>query len=301
MKDIKGIVMPLLTPFKDDGELDEPIGCEIADFLIGTGVNALFLLGSFGQGPVMRVDQRKRYAELIFKHVRGRVPVVIHVGTADAYSTTELGLHAKSLGCDAVALVGPYYYSDHTEFEIIEHFKEVARKVEMPMLLYNNPPYQGFDIAPPMMLRLKEEIPQIFGAKLSTDNFETALSYLSQLPADFSLFGLSASIMPAALYGIRGTIIPPMIAYPELGVALWRALEARRLEEALQLQINMNELQKTFRGLGRIYGRSVQCEAVRARGFAVKKFPRWTTKPLQPHDRETLIAAMRKAGLSIRA
>jgi dihydrodipicolinate synthase/N-acetylneuraminate lyase len=299
LNEIKGIVMPILTPFKEDGELDEPMGCALADFLIGAGVHALFLLGSFGQGPVMRIDQRKRFAEVIIKHVRGRVPVVVHVGTADSYSTAELGLHAQSAGADALAVVGPYYYSDHTEYEIMEHFKEVGQRVGMPMLIYNNPPYSGYDITPPMMLRLKEQVPQIFGTKLSADSLETALNYLNQLPRDFSIFGLASSLMPGALYGVRGTIVPPWVAFPELGVALWRALEAKKLEEALQWQMKINELQTSLRPLGRIYGRAIQCETVRARGFAVKKFPRWTTKPLLPEHRETLAAAMRRAGLSV--
>ncbi len=299
MKEIKGIVMPILTPFKEDGELDEPMGCELAEFLISSGVHALFLLGSFGQGPVMRTDQRKRYAEVVIKHVRGRVPVVVHVGTADSYSTAELGLHAQSAGADALAVVGPYYYSDHTEYEIMEHFKEVGQRVGMPMLIYNNPPYSGYDITPPMMLRLKEQVPQIFGTKLSADSLETALNYLNQLPRDFSIFGLASSLMPGALYGIRGTIVPPWVAFPELAVALWGALEGKKLDEALQLQMKINELQTALRPLSRMYGRAVQCETVRARGFAVKKFPRWTTKPLLPEHRELLVSAMSKAGLSV--
>ncbi len=291
--------MPILTPFDDDGELDEPMGCELADFLIGAGVHALFLLGSFGQGPVMRADQRKRFAEVIIKRVGGRVPVIVHVGTADAYSTAELGLHAKSLGCDAIAVVGPYYYSDHTEYEIMEHFKEVGERVKIPMLVYNNPPYSGYDITPPMMLRLKEQVPEIFGAKISADSLETALSYLAQLPSDFSIFGLASSLMPGALYGMRGTIVPPWVAYPELAVSLWNALEAKDLEQAWRVQMKINELQAALRPLGRIYGRAVQCETVRARGFAVKKFPRWATKPLSLEHKAILAGAMSKAGLAV--
>ena len=210
MKDIKGIILPLLTPLTEDGEIDERLGCDLAEFVLGAGVHALFLLGSFGQGPVLRTEQRKRFAEVIVKHVRGRVPIIVHVGTADIYSTVDLGMHARSIGCDAIAAVGPYYYSDHNEFEIFEHFRELARRTEMPLLIYNNPPYQGYDITPAMMLRLKEEIPQLFGTKLAADSLETALTYLSQLPQDFAIYGLASALMPGALYGVRGTIIPPM-------------------------------------------------------------------------------------------
>lgn len=297
MKELKGIVMPIMTPFQDDGEIDEAMGCEIADFLIHGGVHALFLLGSFGQGPVMRIDQRKRFAELILKHVRGRVPVVVHVGTADAYSTVELGLHARGLGCDAIAVVGPYYYSDHTEYELVEHYKEVGSRVDIPLMVYHNPPYSGYDITPPMMRRLHSEVPRIFGMKLSADSLEAALGFMQAMPKDFALYGLASTLMPGVLYGVRGTIVPTMISFPELAVSLWRALERRELEEALALQLRMNEIRKTLRELRARYGEAVQTEALRLRGLKVKRFPRWTTKPLTPEDREILIQAMRRGGI----
>ncbi len=296
---IKGIVMPIMTPFNEDGELDEAMGCELADFLIGAGVHALFLLGSFGQGPVMRIEQRKRFAEVISEHVRGRVPVIVHVGTADSYSTAELGLHAKSVGADAIAVVGPYYYSDHTEYEITEHYREVGAKVGMPMMVYHNPPYSGYDITPPMMLRLKEQVPQIFGMKLSADSLEIALNYLQQLPKDFAVYGLASALLPGALYGIRGTIVPTMISFPELSVSLWRALEERKLDEALALQAKVNEIRSVMRGLRRTYGEAVQREAIRLRGLAVKKFPRWRTRSFSPEDRNLLVHALKSAGVPI--
>ncbi|HEX9879437.1 MAG TPA: dihydrodipicolinate synthase family protein [Candidatus Binatia bacterium] len=297
METIKGIVMPIMTPFREDGELDESMGCEIADFLIDGGVHALFLLGSFGQGPAMRTEQRKRFAEVIVEHTRGRVPIVLHVGTADVFSTVDLGLHARSLGCEAIAVVGPYYYSDHTEFEITEHYREVGSRVGMPLMVYHNPPYSGYDITPPMMLRLREQVPQIFGMKYSADSLDGALSYVNQMPADFAIYGLASGLMPGALYGIRGTIVPTMISFPELAASLWRALEEGKLEEALALQKKVNEIRKTMRDLRRQYGEAVQCEAVRLRGFKVKRFPRYATRPLSPEDREVLRAAMQTVGI----
>ncbi|HEY2987111.1 MAG TPA: dihydrodipicolinate synthase family protein [Candidatus Binatia bacterium] len=299
MKEIKGIVMPIMTPFTDDGEVDEPMGCALTDFLIGAGVHALFLLGSFGQGPVLRTDQRKRFAELIIRHVGGRVPVVVHVGTAEAYSTAELGLDAEAAGADAIAVVGPYYYSDHTEYEIMEHFKEVGQRVKAPMMVYQNPPYSGYDITPFMMLRLKEHVPQIFGVKISADSLEIALNYVQQLPKDIGVYGLASALLPGALYGIRGTIVPTMISFPELAVALWRALEEKNLSEALILQTRVNEIRNVMRSLRKTYGEAVQREALRLRGLAVKKFPRWTTRPFSPEDRAALAQALRNGGVPI--
>jgi dihydrodipicolinate synthase/N-acetylneuraminate lyase len=300
-KAIRGIVMPIMTPFKEDGELDEPMGCALADFLIGAGVHALFMLGSFGQGPVLRMDQRKRFAEVMIKHVRGRVPVIVHVGTAESYSTAELGLHAQAAGADAIAVVGPYYYSDHTEYEIMEHFKEVGQRVAAPMMVYQNPPYSGYDITPSMMLRLKENVPQIFGVKISADSLELALNYVQQLPKDIAVYGLASALLPGALYGIRGTIVPTMISFPELAVSLWRALEEKNLDEALALQTRMNRIRDTMRTLRRTYGEAVQREAIGLRGLPVKRFPRWTTRPFSPEDRDVLARALREAGVPIAA
>jgi dihydrodipicolinate synthase/N-acetylneuraminate lyase len=298
-RDIKGIVVPLPTPFKLDGELDDQLACEIADFEIAAGVNALFLLGSFGQGPVMRLDQRKKMAETVMRHVDGRVPVIIHVGTADVFSTVELGLHAKTTGCAAVAIVGPYYYSDHNEYEIIEHFKEAGEKIGMSVLIYNNPEYSGYDMSPALMRRLKDEAPGIFGAKLSTNSFETALRYLAEMPPDFSLFGLASSFMPAALYGMRGSIVPSQSSYPELPVAMWRAMQSGDLDAALKIQMRINTLSRTVSQLSKTYGRAAQCEALRMRGFKIQRFPRWKTKEMSAKDRQLLRDAMMQAGVPV--
>jgi dihydrodipicolinate synthase/N-acetylneuraminate lyase len=88
-----------------------------------------------------------------------------------------------------------------------------------------------------------------------------------------------------------------MISFPELAVSLWRALEERKLDEALALQTKMNEIRSAMRALRRTYGEAVQREAIRLRGVAVKKFPRWTTRSFSPEDRKVLAQALRNAGV----
>ena len=124
----EGILVPLITTFDHQGELDVPVLQEMAEFLVRSGVHGLFILGSAGQGPVMTMAQRQRAAEAVIQQVRGRVPVVTHVGCADTGATVELALHAKAFGSSAIAVIPPYYYSDHTEFEILEHFVAVVEQ-----------------------------------------------------------------------------------------------------------------------------------------------------------------------------
>ena len=136
---IRGVLLPIITPFDDKVRVDEEMMRRLVDFHVEAGVQGLFVLGSTGQGPAMTIEERKQTAAIALDQAKKRVPVVIHIGTADAWSTTELGVHAAANGADAVAIVPPYYYSDHSEFEILAHYKAVHQAVSLPIYIYENP------------------------------------------------------------------------------------------------------------------------------------------------------------------
>ena len=77
---IRGMLLPLPTVFDEAAELDEAVQRDLVQFYVDKGVHALFILGSYGQGPAMRIDQRKRAAEIVIEEVGGRIPVVVHIG-----------------------------------------------------------------------------------------------------------------------------------------------------------------------------------------------------------------------------
>ena len=124
----RGIFIPTLTTFDDDGEVDFDLLGEMLEFHIAAGVHGLFVLGSTGMGPVMTTEQRVATAEFVMERVRGRLPVIMHAGTADVQTTIRLAQHAQGLGVDGVAVVPPYYFTDHTAWEITAHYKAVARR-----------------------------------------------------------------------------------------------------------------------------------------------------------------------------
>ena len=160
---IRGVLLPIITPFDEKVRVDEQLMRQLVDFHIGAGVQGLFVLGSTGQGPAMTMEERKQAAAIALDQAKSRVPVVIHVGTADAGSTVELAEHAAAHKADAVAIVPPYYYSDHTEYEIIAHYKAVAKAVPLPIFIYENPKYSGISIPPGLAVRMKEQVPALKG------------------------------------------------------------------------------------------------------------------------------------------
>jgi dihydrodipicolinate synthase/N-acetylneuraminate lyase len=154
MEQVRGIVLPSPTVFLEDGRVDEKLMRELTDWFIDCGVHAFFVLGSYGQGPAMTPDERKKVAQIVVQQVKHRVPVVVHIGAVDPFTAIDLGKHAKSIGADAIGHVGPYYYADRSEYEIIEHFKMVDRALGMPILVYNNPRYSGYNIHQAFMARV---------------------------------------------------------------------------------------------------------------------------------------------------
>ncbi len=292
---IQGVLLPVITPFDERGRVDEIVLRKLVEFYVDVQVQGLFLLGSSGQGPVMSIPERMRAAEIAIDQTRSRVPVVIHVGTADAESTVQLSVHAADKGASAVAVIPPYYYSDHTEYEIVAHYRAVADAVSLPIFIYENPKYSGISISPELAVRMKETVPSIRGIKVAY-GMGGMLEYVRLLPPDVSVFTGNADLFGLVPFGLAGMINPPTSFVPELCVALWQALRENQYEKAVDLQSKVNNVARIVAGALRRYGRSALAEVFRMRGFAIKRFPKWETRPMPEDAREALFRDLQGSG-----
>ena len=299
----EGILLPLITPFDQAGELDEPVLRDLAEFMVRSSVHGLFILGSAGQGPVMTPPQRRRAAEAVIDQVKGRIPVVTHVGCADTETTIELATHAKTIGSSAIAVVPPFYYSDHTDYEILEHFKAVVAAVgeDFPIYLYDNPAYTGIHLTPETVKRYREVVPSFCGIKAAYIGVEELLKYIRLLPADFGVFsGSIFNLVATVPLGLKGAIHPPTSLFPELCVGLWDAIQKQRWQETFQFQQKLYDLVAAM-GSFKSKGRGVLAAVARIRGFKVKRYPRWKVEELSAKEIEVLEEAVEKAGINVKA
>ena len=287
--------MPIITPFDEKSRVDEEIMRQLVDFHIGASVQGLFVLGSTGQGPAMSIEERKKAAAIALDQARRRVPVVIHVGTADAESTAELAVHAAEHNADAVAVVPPYYYSDHSEYEIIAHYTAVARTMPLPIFIYENPKYSGISIAPGLAMRMKERVPTLKGIKVAYGQ-GALLEYVRLLP-DVSVFTGNADLFGLVPFGVAGMINPPTSFVPELCVQLWRALDDRDYPRAVEAQKKVDTAARLVAAELRKYGRVPLREVFRMRGFDVKRFPKWETEPMPKEAVAKLERELKTAGI----
>jgi dihydrodipicolinate synthase/N-acetylneuraminate lyase len=292
---IRGVLLPIITPFDEKVRVDEQMMRRLVDFHIKAGVQGLFVLGSTGQGPAMTLEERKDTAAIALDQAKGRVPVVIHVGTADAGSAVALAEHAAEHRADAVAIVPPYYYSDHTEYEIIAHYRAVAQAVSLPIFIYENPKYSGISVPPALAVRMKQQVPTLKGIKVAYGQ-GALLEYVRLLP-DVSVFTGNADLFGLVPFGLAGMINPPTSFVPELCVELFRALDIQDYSNAVQAQKRVDTAARIVAARLRKYGRVPLQEVFRMRGFAVKRFPKWEAEQMPKEEVASLEHELKEAGI----
>lgn len=297
-KMLRGVLVPLPTLFLPNGEVDYEAMNELVDFHVNAGVHGLFVNGSFGMGPAMNTEQRKQVAEFVAKKLNGKIPFIVHCGTVDVYSAIELTAHARSIGALASALLPPYYYSDHTEYEIIEHFRVISEAVDIPLMIYDNPQYTGIDMGPERVLRIKEKVPAIRAIKLNMMTTERSLTYLRKLPADIALFhSVNSALMFNEPKGFDGLMNPPTSHLPELQVAYWNAVDNGDFSKASTYHWKLSEIEAVIAEFWKSNGRAPFKEAMKMRGLPVKKFPRWPIQDLTEEQVRSIYQRHEELGL----
>ncbi|HEY8542173.1 MAG TPA: dihydrodipicolinate synthase family protein, partial [Pseudothermotoga sp.] len=150
----KGVIPPMLTAFDETGNLDINRTKNIAKFLKDK-VDALFICGTYGSGPLMNQEEKERVIEAVSQEVNGKIPIIVMVGSASTKETVEIAKYAEKMGAAAVASVCPYYYA-HSEENILGFFSELVSTVDIPVYVYNNPKTVGYPVTPKLLRKLYE-------------------------------------------------------------------------------------------------------------------------------------------------
>ena len=219
---LQGVIPPMITPFDEKGDLDVRSLEKLVEFL-STRVQGLFICGSYGSGPMMSVQERKKVAEITKRIVGEKIPVIVHTGTTNNRDTVELSLHAKRVGCAAIAAVGPYYFH-HSEDSLLAFYSGILTAVgpEFPLYVYNNPKFQGYDFSLSTLAKLKEI--GVHGIKDATFDILTFANYMRLLASDSFdvVLGTESMWLPACALGCEAYIPGVGNVFPELCVKMWR-------------------------------------------------------------------------------
>lgn len=163
---IVGVIPPIVTPFDNRSKVDEEALRKLTRYLLDANVHGLVACGSTGEFALMTLDERKRVTEVVNDEVDGKVPVIEGVTAVRTEDALELTEHAKQLGLNAV-LAAPSYYYKLEENELKGYYAKLA-KVDIPIILYNNPFTTKIDMSPELIARLASEFDNIQYVKESS-------------------------------------------------------------------------------------------------------------------------------------
>ncbi len=204
MNPFRGAFVAIVTPFID-GQLDEQGLKDLIEFQIAGGTHGIVPCGTTGESATMSHDEHHRVVELTIKTVAGRVPVLAGTGSNSTSETIELTKHAKAAGADGALVITPYYNKPSQE-GLYQHFKTVAKAVDIPIILYNVPSRTSIDMTAATVARCAE-VDNIVGIKEATADMNRACDVISRCPADFAVMsGDDFTSMALVLLGGTGVI-----------------------------------------------------------------------------------------------
>jgi len=200
---ITGATTALITPFKN-GTLDEATYAKLIRRQINNGINAVCPVGTTGESATLSHDEHKRCIEIAVEVCKGsQTKVLAGAGSNATHEAIDIARHAESCGVDAIFSVSPYYNKPSQE-GLYQHYKAIAKSVEVPFMLYNVPGRTGVDISANTVCRLFDDVPNIFGIKEATGSIERTVELLARRPELYLFSGDDAIDYPILANGGKG-------------------------------------------------------------------------------------------------
>ncbi|MBN1798832.1 MAG: 4-hydroxy-tetrahydrodipicolinate synthase [Spirochaetales bacterium] len=220
----KGVFTALVTPFTENGDLDEKALRDLVDFQIENKVHGLVPMGTTGESPTVSHEEQNKIIDIVIDQAKNRVPVIAGAGSNSTAEAIRLTKHAKQAGAAATLQVAPYY-NKPTQEGFYRHFLAIADTVDLPLIVYNIPGRSGKNIENSTTLKLAQH-KNIVGVKEASGDMSQIMDLLIHKPDDFCVLSgddnLVFSIMALGGHGVvsvASNLIPQkMSAFVELAL-----------------------------------------------------------------------------------
>ena len=229
-----GVMTALVTPFDENGAIDEEALRAHIDRQIKAGVDALVPAGTTGEAATLNMDEHKRVIRLTVEQAGGRVPVIAGTGSNSTDESIELTRAAEDLGADAALLISPYYIKPSQE-GIYQHYRAVAEAVHLPQILYNVPGRTQSNMLPETVGRLSR-IANIVGLKDATADMAQLTRTMLACEGRIEFYsGDDATVLPLMALGGVGVISVVSNVVPATMKRLVKAMREGKLDAACAL------------------------------------------------------------------
>ena len=289
----QGAGVALVTPFKENGEIDYDRLEELVEEQIAGGTDAIVACGTTGEASTMTHEEHLDVISYVCQVVKGRIPVVAGTGSNCTETAVYLSVEAERRGADGILVVSPYY-NKATQKGLKAHFTAVANSVKIPMILYNIPGRTGVNIKPETVADLCRNVENIVGVKDATGDISSVAELMCLCDGNIDLYsGNDDQIVPLLSLGGKGVISVLSNIAPAQTHQICQEFFDGNVKESCHLQLKALPLVK-----------ALFCEVSPIPVKAAFKLMGKSAGPLrmpltemEPENRERLRAAMKEYGL----
>ena len=291
----KGAGVALVTPMKENLDVDYGKLEEILEDQIKNGTDSIIITGTTGEASTLTVDEHLEVIGAAVSIVKKRIPVVAGTGSNCTRTAVELSQKAQHAGADGLLVVTPYY-NKATQKGLIGYYTQVAKSVDIPIIMYNIPGRTGCKIEAGTAAALNRDIENIVGMKDAVGDISYTLKVMELTQGDFDMYsGEDGQVVPLLSCGGIGVIsvlsnIAPRFTHDMVmnyldgnhQAALEMQLKALPLVDALFSEVNPIPVKAAMNLMGWDVG------SLRA-----------PLGDMEPENVEKLAKAMREFGISL--
>mgnify|MGYP001422081553 CR=1 FL=1 len=239
-----GVFPAIITPFKEDESLDEEGLRRNIEYLQKSGIAGIVPCGTTGESATLTFEEHKKVVEIAVDCAK--VPVIAGTGSNNTREAIELTRHAADAGADAALLITPYYNKPNDR-GMFEHFKAVAEKCDIPIVLYNVPKRTGIDLKPDLVAKLSK-IKNISAVKEASGSPGQVAQIIELTQGgQFSvLSGDDDLTLPLMALGASGVVSVVANVAPRKTVAMVDAMLSGNLDAARKLHYELSPLVKAM-------------------------------------------------------
>ncbi|MBN2443967.1 MAG: 4-hydroxy-tetrahydrodipicolinate synthase [Spirochaetales bacterium] len=285
----KGVFTALITPFKDNGDIDELSLRKLIDFQLEAGIHGLVPMGTTGESPTLNHDEHIKAISIVTDHVKGKVPIIAGTGSNCTREAINLTKRAMDLGVTASLQVAPYY-NKPTQEGFFRHFTAIADSVNLPLIVYNIPGRSGKNIENSTTLKLAEH-PNIVGVKEASGDIGQMMDIILKKPKSFFvLSGDDNLTFPLIVLGGSGVISVASNIVPDRMVAFCETALQGDYVKARSMHYTLLPLFKAMF----IETNPMPVKASLALMGMINEVYRLPMCPMVPENKEKLIAVLKQ-------
>ncbi len=237
----EGVATALVTPMREDGSVNFDRLRTLIDEQIEAGVPALVICGTTGESATMTLEEHSKVISFAIECAKGRIKIIAGAGSNDTACAADLAIEAEKAGADALLIVTPYY-NKATQNGLVAHYKYIAERVSLPIILYNVPSRTGVNIKPETYAKLAD-VENIVAIKEANGDISSVVKTRLLCGDKLDIYsGNDDQIVPIMALGGKGVISVLSNVMPKETVELCDKMFVGDLEGAATMQIQLSSL-----------------------------------------------------------